>query len=279
MFRLEAYAMTGPTDPEDQRVGTASRTIGRSEKVSEAVARELVRDVATNQLPPGTKLPPESVMLETFGVGRGSLREALRILEIHGLVSMRPGPRGGPVVEAVDSSDFARMASLFFFLNGSTYGDLLEARRVMDPVMAKLAAERRDKPGLHRLEEVLELSRTQPDASDAAWLHNSSTFHLVVAGMSGNLVLDLLGRALMDVWMRRLEHVVYAQPARTETVHTHEKIAQAIVDGDGDRAHDLMFSHMNEFIEYANRHYPGLFAERVAWIAPLRPRRDRRSNQ
>jgi DNA-binding FadR family transcriptional regulator len=255
------------------------RVIGRSEKVSEAVARELVREFATSEFAPGTKLPPESTMLETFGVGRGSLREALRILEIHGVISIRPGPRGGPIVEAVDSGDFARMASLFFFLTSSTYADLIGARRVTDPVMARLAAERRDAADLKRLKEVIDLAHSRLEATDAAWMDASSAFHLLLGGMSGNRVLDVLSQALMEIWIARLQHVIYPQPARSHTLQVHQSIAEAVTAGDGDAADEIMATHMSEFIEYANQHYPELLAEPIEWMAPTHPRREGRTER
>src|SRR6478736_4725215 len=66
----------------------------RAEKVSEVVARSIVQDIASRELQPGTMLPPESVMLERYRVGRASLREGLRILEIQGLITIKPGPGG-----------------------------------------------------------------------------------------------------------------------------------------------------------------------------------------
>ena len=81
----------------------------RTEKVAESVARQILQDIRRNRLGPGSMLPPESTMVERFGVGRGSLREALRILEVNGLVTLKPGPRGGPVVAPHAPGNFGQM--------------------------------------------------------------------------------------------------------------------------------------------------------------------------
>jgi len=86
-------------------IGTVTQ---RTEKVAESIARQIMQDIRRQKLEPGSMLPAESAMLERFGVGRGSLREALRILEINGLVVLKPGPKGGPVVAAQDPAPSAR---------------------------------------------------------------------------------------------------------------------------------------------------------------------------
>ena len=70
----------------------------RSPKTSERVARDLVTHIIDNNLAEGTKLPNEKQLAEVFQVGRTTLREALRLLETHGVIIIRPGPGGGPVV-------------------------------------------------------------------------------------------------------------------------------------------------------------------------------------
>ena len=87
----------------------------RSAKVSELLARDILSDIEERSLRPGAKLLPETAMLRRYGVGRASLREALRILEIYGIIKIKPGPGGGPVVDSVDSADFGRASS--FYLN------------------------------------------------------------------------------------------------------------------------------------------------------------------
>lgn len=81
----------------------------RTEKISEVLAREIVRGVAN--LAPGTMLPAEAKLIERYQVGRASLREALHLLEIQGLIIIRPGPGGSPMVAQVDCSHFGRIAS------------------------------------------------------------------------------------------------------------------------------------------------------------------------
>ncbi|MDF2434518.1 MAG: GntR family transcriptional regulator, transcriptional repressor for pyruvate dehydrogenase complex, partial [Mucilaginibacter sp.] len=114
----------------------------RGEKIASRVARLIVADIVESGREPGDALAPESLMVERFGVSRASLREALRILETQGLISIKPGPGGGTSVAPVSSSDFGRMATLFFQVMHVKLGDVVEARLVIEPVMARMAAER-----------------------------------------------------------------------------------------------------------------------------------------
>ena len=100
-----------------------------------------MQDIRRDSLTPGSRLPPETEMLERFKVGRGSLREALRILEVNGLVTMRSGPRGGPVVAPRDPASFGQIMTLHLQSANATYRQLLEARVEYEILLARKAAE------------------------------------------------------------------------------------------------------------------------------------------
>jgi DNA-binding FadR family transcriptional regulator len=233
----------------------------RTEKISELVARDIVHDM--RGLPVGAKLPSESAMLEKYQVGRASLREALRLLEVQGLIVIRPGPGGGPVVAPVDSRHFARMASLYFHLTGATYRNVVEARLVMEPVMAYLAAERQDPEDLAKLDQFVDESPFDGDTT--AYVARSSVFHSVLSGMSGNPVLDLMGRSLKDLYTDRIEGFIFPSEARTRVRTEHAAIARAIKEGNAPKAQELMREHMLEFVRYAGERNPGVFSEIVDW--------------
>lgn len=234
----------------------------RTEKISENVAREIVGDM--RDLPAGTKLPPEAVMLDKYRVGRASLREALRILEVQGLIIIRPGPGGGPVVAAVDSRHFAQMASLYFQLSGATYRNLVEARLVMEPVMARLAALRQDKADLAKLEPFLKV-RVETDDNPQDYFNHATHFHAVLSGISGNPVLDLMGRSLKDLYTDRIEGITFPPDARNRVHKEHAAIAMAIVKGQAAKAERLMREHMEDFVRFAAERTPDMLSDIVTW--------------
>ena len=122
---------------------TTKRPRRKLVKVAEVVARQILHDIVDRELEPGAKLPSEVEMAETHGVARGSLREALRILEIHGLITLKPGPGGGPVVAAINSEDLGQTLTFFLQASGATFRELMQARLVLEPLMARAAAEHR----------------------------------------------------------------------------------------------------------------------------------------
>ncbi|MGE0308168.1 MAG: FadR/GntR family transcriptional regulator [Acidimicrobiia bacterium] len=237
----------------------------RGEKVSVILAREIVHDIVDRGLTAGAKLPAEGEMLEKLGVGRATLREALRILEVQGLISIRPGPGGGPVVVGATASDFGSIATLFYQMRGATFRELVEARLIIEPLMARLAAERRDASAMDRLQSAIDAARVAAVEVDKVWTRTSADFHGVVAGLSGNRVLDLFGEALKEVWGARVSSTIFPSQSREQVREDHEAIAAAIAKGDGAEAEQLMREHMREFSNYVSERYSGLLDEVVDW--------------
>lgn len=235
----------------------------RTDKVSEVVARAIVHDIVSRGLQQGDTLPPEAVMLARFQVGRASLREALRILEVHGLITLKPGPGGGPIVAAPTSGNLGRIATLFFQLDGATFRELVEARSLLEPVMARIAAERQPEQILAALRQnVAEGKRQQGDDRHARL---GTDFHGLMAGASGNRVLDLMSRAIKEVFYERVTSSLWPDEDRPRIHLEHEAIVKAIEKGDGRTAERLMRRHMEEMVERCEERLPGLLDEIVDW--------------
>src|ERR1700710_1676577 len=89
--------------------GSASMSLmnNRPPKTAMRVAQRIVDDVVRGGATTGSSLPPERIMLETYEIGRGTLREALRLLEFQGVITLKPGPKGGPVLVRPDATHLA----------------------------------------------------------------------------------------------------------------------------------------------------------------------------
>lgn len=250
------------------RTDTGRRSAGnirRTEKISEVIAREIVRD--SRGFPPGTMLPPEAKLLERYGVSRASLREALRLLEVQGLIVIRPGPGGGPRIAEADSSHFGRMASLFFHRSGATYRDTLEARLILEPVVAGIIAQKQDPEQIQALKDYLEFSKTTmagklPPTAAAISERQELVleFHAMLMSMSGNPVITLLARSLQDLRVDRP-----ATHLEGDNLHLHDMIARAIIEGRPAQAEQLMREHMQHFIQYEMENDPAFLEQTVSW--------------
>lgn len=237
-----------------------NETRKRHSKVADEIARDILRKICDGGLQAGSQLPSEAIMVAEYGVGRGSFREALRILETHGIIRIKAGPGGGPVVVGPTTQDFGRMASIFFQSGAMTYRELIDARLLIEPVMARLAAERRD----GELNAQLLHAKTSTE-DDRVYLKTSTDFHRQIGSMSGNRILNLLVHAIADVFHERIAGMLFPPEKRGDVVRDHDAIAQAIADGDGERAERLMREHMLEYARYVEARYPALMDEAIAW--------------
>ena len=114
----------------------------RLPKTGEVVAERLRRQIARGELTIGQRLPPEDELTAVFGIARTTLREALRILESQGLVEIRRGRTGGPVVTMPKIDSLAEGLAVTLQLQGTTAGDLDVARQLIEPrLAARLAAK------------------------------------------------------------------------------------------------------------------------------------------
>lgn len=238
----------------------------RTEKVSEIIAREIVHDIVGQNLTPGAMLAPEVEMLEKYDVGRASLREALRILEVHGLIAIKPGRGGGPVYSGVRPQDFAGMATLYFHLGQATYRELMDARMAIEPMMAGVLATRDPELVRSTLGTTMELTRVAvADADDPAWLTATSNFHSLILSLSGNPILDMFGGSLRHIFAQRVSHSLFPQDYRTVIADQHAGIAEAILGGDQEKAERRMRDHMLAYSRQLEQRYPGLLDEIVDW--------------
>ena len=112
-------------------------------------------------------------------MGRASSREGLRILEIQGLITIKPGPGGGPVVSAASSNEFGRMATLHYQALGATFREVVDARMIIEPLMAKLAAEARNPKLIVALHAASD--RTSSGlADDPRYSDSAADFHVLI---------------------------------------------------------------------------------------------------
>lgn len=223
------------------------RAVERS-KVYSSVADQILAGVRSRAFPAGSPLPSERVLAEQFEVGRGSVREAIRVLEHAGVLEVRVGS-GTYVVGDGGSREGALRARAAVAGEHSPL-DLVVARASLEPACAEYAAHARTSNDLRVLEELVlrqeEVLRQGGDPSTV-----DADFHLAVAAASHNSVLFSLERTLVDLmgepmWSGLKGRSLSRENQAERYLEHHRQVFRAIERRDHRRARQLMTVHMSE---------------------------------
>jgi DNA-binding FadR family transcriptional regulator len=239
--------------------------LATSEKLAFVVARAIVDQVTEDRLRAGDALGTELEMTRHYGVSRGTLREALRILEVLGVITLKRGPTGGPILLQADVDHFSQFVKLQYQRLGVTYEELLAMRVILEPAAAALCAADVDESHGHRLRAYLYEAGRIDVLDDRQFRTVGQGFHQMVAELSGNQLLSLVASSCYDVFAGRASHFVYPPGRRKQVLLAHEEIARAILDQDADRARTSMETHMRDYIGQATAQFRGLIRETVRW--------------
>lgn len=236
----------------------------RPQKTALIVAKRVVDDIYRSGQTAGDRLPPERVMLEHYGVGRGTLREALRFLELQGVLTLKPGPGGGPVIQKPDATYLANGLVLLLQFSESPFSMIVEARSDLEPVMARHAASRMEKDSLEQLGNSVEQMRENLENREV-FLATNREFHELIAWGSGNAMYGFLIDALVDIVDGTHMGVDYPEQRRKAILSAHERIFAALEKHDADSSFAAMDEHMNEFVRYMQRRYSDVLHQTVTW--------------
>lgn len=223
--------------PGAGRVGRIPR---RLPKAAELLADELRGKILRDGKPTGTLLTTEAELIEEHGFSRGTVREALRLLEVEGLVAIRRGPRGGVSVARPDLSQVSRSLSLLFTVDGTSLADFFEFRKLVEPYACRLAATSADEDARRRLVAYAE---TTPDDDP----ERSTDFHRELAECAGNEILRVIMVALHDVLDRHVRLEAIGEREVSTSAEVHRRIARAIMDREPDAAERRMRRHLDAF--------------------------------
>jgi GntR family transcriptional regulator, transcriptional repressor for pyruvate dehydrogenase complex len=251
--------------PPGERAAAGKLTVNRrrrTSKASVALAVDLVDHIVANDLPEGTALPHEKEMADTFELGRSTIREALRVLETRGVVQIRSGPGGGPVVRKPEPRDFSSSLELTLAFEGATLRDIFRAREDIGAVAAQLAAVRATKQQIRDLESIYQALVDNLD-SDAAFAVNGRLFEGMIGQAAGStvlrIVLDGLGELLEDA-------VPTDSPQRRTVVAEHlAGILDAIRKRNSVLATEKMSAYLLSGAEYWRGRQPGLDDRPIRW--------------
>lgn len=233
----------------------------RPPKTAELIAAQLRQRIARGELCEGDALASESQLMEQFGVSRPILREAFRILESESLIEVRRGVRGGARVRLPDPRAIARSTALLLQLRGTTLSDVLEARAAIEPIAARLVAERHSPEVLAILREYHQAELD--DSLDARTrIARSWRFHNAIVEGCGNTSLSVLIGVLstiidqhhMLISSRLSQELRGSQgPYLHVIVEHHGGVLDLIEASDGHGTEELWRQHMLEARQSVDR--------------------------
>jgi GntR family transcriptional regulator, transcriptional repressor for pyruvate dehydrogenase complex len=235
-------------------------------KRSEVIARDLVEYIVDSRLPAGTRLPRESDMIEQLGVGRTTLREALRILETRGVLTIRSGPGGGPIVRTPDPTDLTESLTLILQFQRATLVEVLDARAWLEPTVARMAAKHITKAEIRRLREINAEVEAAIDADEESIMDANQRFHRVIAASTGNLVVQTFTETLLTVADSGIDDLNHSRSFKRGTVAGHEKIVAALEKGDPDEAEAAMRAHVLYGKQRRVKENGDLMARPLRWV-------------
>jgi DNA-binding FadR family transcriptional regulator len=213
---------------------------GDGRKLGERVAEMLEERIIAQGWPVGEVLGSETELLAELGISRAVLREAVRVLEHHGVATMRRGPRGGLVVTAPDTGAAVRASELMLEFYQASAQQIFEARSALELKCVELAAERIDEAGVARLRRSLaEEAETQRQGGVG-----SHGLHTVLAELTGNPGLVLFVRILTELATTGLAPGEKTAEPAAASHKAHDKIVEAVIAGDTALARHRMQAHL-----------------------------------
>jgi len=224
--------MATPAKPEFEAI--------RRSKVYEEVAKQLER-LILKKLQPGDKLPAERELAEMFGVSRSSIRDAIRSLELVGLVEPRQG--AGTVVREVSAESLVN--PLTIVLARQQVSELLDFRKMLEPPLAARAATHASVEDITEMEEILRRQDDKLRRRELA-IEEDSEFHYNVAMASDNSVVLKVLDVLMDLLRDTRERSLQVEGRPQKSLAGHRRILMAIKRRDPAGAEDAMRRHIQD---------------------------------
>lgn len=214
----------------------------RIAKASDVLADDLRSWILGEALPPDAPVPSETEIMRDWGFSRGTVREALRLLENDGLIVTRRGPKGGIRVRRPEVAQVSRALALILSSNETPLRDLFAYRKLVEPAVAAAAA--RDATPEQRvwLKSIAEAG----DAPNEDW-QMSIEFHVALGRASNNGLFDILMTALHDSLEWQMSGENLSPTNVDEVTRAHASIAEAVFLGDADLASRRMRAHVDAF--------------------------------
>jgi DNA-binding FadR family transcriptional regulator len=227
---------------------------GRGRKLGEQLAERVEEEIIASGWPVGKVLGSEAELIERYGVSRAVFREAMRIVDHHGVAEMRRGPGGGLVVVAPKSDAAVRTLALNLEYLDLTPEQINEARLAIELSCVRSAIAHLDDEGRARVRGFLdgELDSIVEGRNSGRAIDDFATndFHLLVADLTRNPAMRLFVDILSRLTSRHSSRAASLEQTAQEVHRAHARIAEAILAKDVDAAERRMRRHLDSVVHY-----------------------------
>ncbi|HLH22340.1 MAG TPA: FadR/GntR family transcriptional regulator [Chloroflexota bacterium] len=215
----------------------------RSARLSDQVVERIQAAIFAQQWKPGDKLPSEKELAEQFGTSRATIREAIRVLELAGLVKTRPGYNGGPFVVEPTYQLIGNSLRSLLRMNKFDLTELFDVRLVIEPRVAELAATHADARDREELAASLREEEAVVRSGHEASVHHTR-FHFLLARASKSSLLAILISAILDLMTTFDASHPTTVAGSAQVVREHAALLAAIEARDPVGARTLMHEHL-----------------------------------
>ena len=218
----------------------------QTRRAFEQICERIRGQITSGALKPGDKLPAERELAQQLGVGRNALREALRSLEIAGIVRLQKGVKGGAFIREGDAGGMNQVMQDMYSLGSISVDDLTEARVHIQDLVVRLACERATSADFDAL--AANIDRTERMTAEGRYLDRiecSREFYALLVTASRNQVLALMVHSLTEILMQFVyQRVAAGGPPQARLVEKRRQFLAALRARDAATATRLMKSHL-----------------------------------
>lgn len=220
--------------------------IKRTDEIVNAIKETIMAD----NLIPGDRLPQKKELIEHYNASKSTVREALKSLEVQGLIKTKTGPGGGAFIDSMTESRAMSLLSNYLFTRDISIKDIYTLRKLLEPVVAVSAIDNIDNDGIQKLYDTIAIYDHEPADENERWQQRMAEldFHAVVASYSDNVLLvficHFLQRLLKDLAVCK---DIYLKPEpvdRRQGIEYQYQLIEALRRKDAEKVQSVMEAHM-----------------------------------
>ncbi len=236
----------------------------KQNRIYQDVVEQIQRAILDGRIVPGDKLPPERELCEMFQASRGTLREALRILEQKSLIEIRLGMNGGAYVKDANAELMAENLAILIQSQNVSLRHLAEFREVVEGAVAELAAQRATATDKKKLAGLIAQAARYREKGVQDWdnfVQVDEKIHIELASVSGNPLYRFIHHSIHENIQRYYDKLlIVGEDELEENFQDLTAIVSAVVAGDAEKAKRFAVDHVRRFsayMEQKRRRSPG----------------------